>query len=268
MTYDDLGEFRRQTETHYRLGMRGGWTQGAIWTRRILIVLCVLYVIVLMVSARFPSFAPIIGGLYLTPSQIPSGYLWQFLTAPFMIVPCWYQAVFHLLYLLTFGPKVEREFGNAKFLRFYLIIAIASTIMAFVLLYPTPFKAYPFSTASAAIFGCMVAYAFMWPRDAFYVMGLFPMPTAYIVLALSIVELVFFFTGDGQFAGSAVGIAIAFTMFKVPSLKAFILGEKKSKSKGTEISRKKEAYIEPHPTDDIPDTKSEKKGKRSKFLEL
>jgi membrane associated rhomboid family serine protease len=299
VAYDSTSEYRRQTEQHYRLGMQGGWTQGALWTRRFLAILLILWLIALLGPRLIPAIAPFIVGLYLQPSEVATGKFWQIFTSPWLgaTSPCqWTAFLFHLLYLLTFGPKVEREWGNARFLRFYLITAFIASAIAFLLRLPSSaLTLFPASTASAAIFAVMIAYVSMWPRDMFYVFGLFPTPILYCVLAICGIEAIYMILNGASplgvdFVASIAGATLGFAAMKIPFIYKLFLGSKKSKvstagkragkyefkpggqSSGgsTRTPETKQApIVPPSVTTETQSQKNAKKdGKRSGFLEM
>jgi membrane associated rhomboid family serine protease len=243
MTYNHR-EQDRQFQQSYRLGMQGGWTQGAKWTRRLLWILGIAWVVAVIAiyaGARFyNAFPRFIISLYLNPSAVlpwlglKSGgpfQPWQILTSSWIPSAslCGLVGLMHLMYLLVFAPRLEREWGSAKFLRFYLTVAYVSTILALLLRGASPFlQMTPASTASAAIFGLMVAYALTWPRDPLYVFGLFPFQVIYVVLAMCALEVIFsIVSGSGGFVdyiADVVGIVLVWTTFKVPIIRAFVMG--------------------------------------------
>lgn len=296
MTYEPQLEHHRQFERTYRLGMYGGWTQGAIWTRRLLIILGTCWVAALVIPKVIPSLGFLIGNLYLQPSGVMSGKIWQFITAPLFgtISPCqWWVFLFHLFYLFVFGPKVEREWGPARFIRYYILIALSATIIAFLLRMFPPLNEFPASTTGAAVFAVMIAYGANWPRDPFYVFGMFPMPVIYIILFLCALEVLFMVitpvSGFGvDYVSSAAGVALGFAAMKIPFVKAFFVGIRQKK-KVTTGGRTRRAEFEPIPTlrpgsnkppvisepeeparkpSSKPPVKKGKKGKRSGFLEF
>ncbi|MFH1676900.1 MAG: rhomboid family intramembrane serine protease [bacterium] len=270
-----------------RLSMQGGWTQGARWTRFFLIFLAVIYVLSLFGFAHGaklnPNIPVFIGQLYLTPLLVTQGNFWGLIASPWMLAPCWWQAIFHLLYLLVFGPKVEREWGSARFLRFYLLVIYLSTVLSFLIRLPSPqLAASPGATSAAGIFAVMVVYAVMWPRDRMWVFGLFPSPVAYIVMFLCAAEVIFFFlagTAGEDFAATVLGIGLAFLAMKVPFVRGIFIPERKKRRRSPKTGLKTETISRETGFEfgEQSKSKSEKfkdkadksdKGKRTGFLEL
>ena len=283
--YDQPSEHDRIHQRYARISMYGGWTQGAVWTRRILIALAVLWVITAVVIMHNTLLAPAFVRLYLNPSEVVRGMVWQIVTSPFFCTLCIWQFIFHLFYFFIFAPKVEREWGNARFLRFYLTVAFVASMIGFLLRLPTPLAVVPASTASAPIFAVMVAYASMWPRDPFWVFGMFPSPVLYIVLFLCGLEVLFMVLyGAGtlqvDFVASSAGVVLGFATMRVPAFKALFVGEKKKRVVTAAIRAKKQEFAPESGSsieESLPSAGSTKKstkepvkekGKRSGFLEF
>ncbi|HEX9745159.1 MAG TPA: rhomboid family intramembrane serine protease [bacterium] len=276
MSYDDLGEYRRQIEGHYRLGMQGGWTQGARWTRILLFTLTVLLVVVLIILTRFQNQANNQILVFLNASQVIKGSVWQVLTSaiflPPVVPPMNWQSIFYLFYLLIFGPKVEREWGSNRFIRFYITSAILASLITLIILLPTRFAASPVSTASAAIFAVMFAYATMWPRDAFFLFGIFPMPMFTVALGLFGLEVLWVFLGQPDAIGSVVGFGIGYIAMKVPAVRSLVLGDVKTQkvTATSRVSRQEHERISPAIPEPASDKKEEPESKKNRtgFLEM
>ena len=221
--------------------------------------------------------------LYLTPRDVASGKIRELLTAPWFPTPSLAEifplGIFHWIYLLMLGPKVEREWGSKRFIRFYLVVAYLSTLAAFGLRLLSPaLSIVPASTASAAIFGVVVAYAMLWPRDIFIVFGVLPTKVVYIVLFLCIFEGVFLIiSGAGayvDFVAEIIGIGICWMSFRIPAVASIVRGAPRSGSSGG--MRRKSRGVGPiempprfqKPGAPVDSPTEEKKKDRKNFLEL
>ena len=94
------------------------------------------------------------GALY--PLSNPSFHTYQFLTSMFLHAG-WMHIIFNMLAFLSLGPAVENQFGERKFLTFYLLMGIGAA-----------FAQLAFSTgamigASGAIFGVLMLFTFQNP---------------------------------------------------------------------------------------------------------
>lgn len=116
--------------------------------------------------------------------------------------------------LWLFGPRLEHLWGARSFTLFYLWCGVGGAVFHALFAGLAPMVG-----ASAAIFGVMLAYAMQWPRDEIYVLGVFPMRVATMVLILGAINLL----SGMQSAGSGVayfahlgGFAFAFLYLKKP----------------------------------------------------
>lgn len=286
MTYQHDDEYYRVHERHLRLGMYGGWTQGATWTRRFLVIIVVCWLVTLIGPRLYEPMFGLIAHLYLTPASVATGMVWQIFTAPWFGTICscqWWLFFFHLLYLLVFGPKIEREWGSLRFLRFFLAIAFTAGLISMILRLPTPLAIVPASTTSAAIFAVMVAYASLWPRDPFYVFGLFPSPILYVVLVLCAFEVLVMILAPAtefgvDYIASASGVMLGFGAMRIPFLYNLFIGRKKERKVSASGRAKRGEFMPSNAESGAPSSmgdpsgikgaKGEKKGKRSGFLEF
>lgn len=103
--------------------------------------------------------------------------------------------------LASFGPIVEQTIGSARFLGFYLIAAIVSSlshaaVSAFVLGRPD----IPALGASGAISGVILLFSLMFPRARILLFGLIPMPAlagALAFVGLDVAGLIWQAEGGG-----------------------------------------------------------------------
>jgi membrane associated rhomboid family serine protease len=121
---------------------------------------------------------------------ITRGYFWQFFT--YMFVHAGFLHIFYNMFgLLVFGPKIEFTMGKKKFLKFYLICGVFSSVFyTLITLLVTGVSGIPMVGASGAIFGILTAYGLMFPRDIIYVQFFFPMPAIVFVLFYGFMQLI------------------------------------------------------------------------------
>ena len=95
---------------------------------------------------------------------------WQVLTYAFL-----HGSLSHLLFnmfgLYLFGGDIERVWGSARFLRYYLFCALSGALAQLVFSLLTGAGA-PMVGASGAIFGLLIAFAMVYPNRM--IMPLFP----------------------------------------------------------------------------------------------
>jgi membrane associated rhomboid family serine protease len=136
-----------------------------------------------------------------------------------------FHILFNLMALGSIGPMVEYQLGSMRFLKFYLFTGLFGGILI-ALLDPTP---NPVLGASVAVFGVLVAFAMIYPRNK---LGMFFLPifieARYLVAGLGVLSLVFViqdFTGGsgggnishfGHLAGMVAAILFFFLEKHVP----------------------------------------------------
>jgi len=89
--------------------------------------------------------------------------------------------------LLIFGPKIEFTMGKNKFLKYYLICGVGSSLF-FMLI--SGISNIPMVGASGALFGILTAYGLMYPRDLVYVYFAFPMPAIIFVIFYGAIQVI------------------------------------------------------------------------------
>lgn len=122
--------------------------------------------------------------------------------------------VFNMLALVSLGPITEYYFGRNKFILFYLLSGIGSTLLHLLLVD----SQLPMVGASGAIYGIMVVSAFISPNEK---VSIFPIPIGiklkYLISVLFGIEILLgiFSTSDGvshfaHIGGGLTGILFYF----------------------------------------------------------
>jgi membrane associated rhomboid family serine protease len=125
---------------------------------------------------------PIFG---LRPDMVYRGWLFQLVTYMFLHYTGWlFHIVLNMLMLWMFGTEVERAWGTREFVKYYFLCGIGAGIVS-CLIFPSTMTI----GASGAVFGVMLAYAFMFPRRQIYFWFLFPMEARSFVLLCAGIEL-------------------------------------------------------------------------------
>ena len=120
-------------------------------------------------------------------NALADGRYWTLLTSEFSHF-AFLHFFLNMLVLASFGPVVEQTIGSGRFLGFYLVAAVISSlshasVSAFVLGQPEV----PALGASGAISGVILLFSFMFPRARILLFGLIPLPA--LVGALAFVGL-------------------------------------------------------------------------------
>ena len=109
-------------------------------------------------------------------NALAAGRYWTVLTSAFSHIA--FLHIFLNMYVLaTFGSIVELTIGSARFLRFYLVAAVLSSIshaaVSALLLHKPEL---PALGASGAISGVVLVFCFLFPQARLFLFGIIPMP--------------------------------------------------------------------------------------------
>lgn len=125
---------------------------------------------------------------------------WQPFT--YMFVHGNFQHVFfNMLGLFFFGLAIERALGTKEFLLLYLLVGTLCGIFSLAVYYFTGQWRIILLGASGAVYGILLAYAVVFPKNRIFIWGLIPVPAPILVLGYAIIE---FFS---HFFGMRTGVA-------------------------------------------------------------
>lgn len=100
--------------------------------------------------------------------------------------------LFNMLALFFFGPRLETEIGEKRFLWLYLISGLSGAALS-VLFAPQA----AIVGASAAVYGVFIGFTYFWPRAMIYIWGIFPVEARWLVAGMTALSLFGGFSGDG-----------------------------------------------------------------------
>jgi len=125
-----------------------------------------------------------------TKTVLERGYFWQYFT--YMFVHADFGHIFFNMFgLLIFGPKIEQTMGKKRFLKYYIICGLGSSIFySLIICTLMGVSNIPMVGASGAIFGVLTAFGIMYPRDIVYVYFSFPMPAIVFITIYGIIQVV------------------------------------------------------------------------------
>jgi membrane associated rhomboid family serine protease len=146
---------------------------------------------------------PVVDDVFaLTPGEALSGRFYQFFTYMFLhatyaetaagvtIYPG--HLVINMFVFAIFGFQLEQSIGTKKFTALYILSGIGSALFYIgVMSWLYGAIGAGLIGASGAVFGVLAAYAFLYPTSWVYMLGLFPMPAA-VMLVFLLVEETFF----------------------------------------------------------------------------
>lgn len=115
--------------------------------------------------------------------------IWTVVTYAFVHANFWHIAL-NMLGLWQFGPRVERLFGTARFVRFYLFCALGASALHGFVTGVVGSQRSLLVGASGAVFGVLYAFAHAWPRTMLLFFGVIPMQVRWYVAAFTVVSLV------------------------------------------------------------------------------
>jgi membrane associated rhomboid family serine protease len=140
---------------------------------------------------------PLASWFWLSPTLVlPPGFqLWRVLTYAFLHGDVTH-LLFNMLALFMFGCSIERTWGTRLFVRYYLLCGLGAALFAFI---PYgPFYSVPILGASGAIYGVLLAYGVLFPRNQIWVLMTFPVEARYLVMVWGFLAFVLSVAGaDG-----------------------------------------------------------------------
>jgi membrane associated rhomboid family serine protease len=123
--------------------------------------------------------------------------------------------LFNMIALWQFGPRVERLFGTARFVRFYAMCALGGAALQWAV---QPEAA--MIGASAAVVGVMYAFAHAWPRTLVLFFGVIPMQVGWMVFGFTLITLFSGLSNVGQGVAHWAhlgGLITAWMLVRLPS---------------------------------------------------
>lgn len=146
------------------------------------------------------------------PAVLPPGFqLWRVGTYMFLHGDL-FHLLFNMLALFVFGCAVERTWGTKLFVRYYTSCGLGAALLAFIPF--GPFYSVPIVGASGAIYGVLLAYAVLFPRNQIWVLMTFPVEARYLVVVWGFIAFVSsLMGGDGiahvvHLGGLLTGLAL------------------------------------------------------------
>jgi membrane associated rhomboid family serine protease len=95
---------------------------------------------------------------------------------------------FNMFALYMFGGPLERVWGTAKFVTFYFASVLAAAAAQLAVTAASGSQ-YPTVGASGGVFGLLLGFALMFPRERLAIYGILPMPAWLFVTLYGLLEL-------------------------------------------------------------------------------
>jgi membrane associated rhomboid family serine protease len=161
------------------------------WVSRIIFV-NVAFFLLGLVEKQSPAIAELIRAMVLVPAFIPERP-WTLVTYMFLHANLWH-IFFNMLWLFVFGPRLEAELGGRRFFTLYFISGISGGLLSW------PFSPYAaIIGASGAVFGVMLGFAKLWPRERIMI-WFAVLEARYYVLLFMVLDLFGGFGGGDSIA--------------------------------------------------------------------
>jgi membrane associated rhomboid family serine protease len=100
--------------------------------------------------------------------------------------------LFNMLALFFFGPRLEAELGDRRFVLLYLISGLAGAAFSFIF----SFNAAVIG-ASAAVYGVFIGFTWFWPKAQIYIWGILPVQARVMVAVMTLMSFFGIFGGGG-----------------------------------------------------------------------
>lgn len=175
-------------------------------TKNLLLANCIVWILDALLQRSGIHLVEWFGLMNWSFSAFGNGYgsfhLWQPLT--YMFMHAGFDHLFcNMFAVLMFGPLLEREWGERKFLLYYLVCGIgAALIQELVWSVFMPGQVGVTIGASGAVFGILFAFGWLFPNEAIYLLFIpIPIRARIFVLVYAVIEL---FAGLANFAGDNV----------------------------------------------------------------
>lgn len=138
-----------------------------------------VFVLLRILSVNYDVFELAQRAIYLTPSLVLHGWVWQLITHAFAHFD-FLHIFLNMAILYLFGCRMESVLGTPGFGRLYLFGALGSGVLCVLVPFIPGLGGPKLLTvsvlgASGAVFAICIAYACMFPEDIIYVFLLVPM---------------------------------------------------------------------------------------------
>ncbi len=161
------------------------------WVSRLLIANVVMF-LVTAIAGTTPGSRAFVNALMLVPVLIPQRP-WTIVTYAFLHADLMH-LLFNMIGLFFFGPRLESTLGARSFLGLYFTAAVVAALASLL----TPYAA--IVGASGAVFGVLLGFARLWPRDRIYFWGVIPIEARWFIVLLAAYSIFGGLTGGGGIA--------------------------------------------------------------------
>jgi len=173
----------------------GEWWWGARYSYLIIAANLALWLVFVICSSIFgPSFKTFAWAyLSISPTYtFQKLHLWTLITYAFVHFDLMH-VFFNMLIMMFFGPRVERDMVNRRFLIFYFICAIGGALVSILAKTLSNNMEHVTIGASGAVLGVLLAYGVMYPHDRIFIWGIFPIRAWSLVIFVAALQFLMVF---------------------------------------------------------------------------
>ena len=176
--------------------------------------------------------------------------LWRFLSYSFVHLD-FMHILFNMLMFWMFATEVCKSIGEKNFITLYLTSAIFASVFSLPLYTLGLMGNNPVIGASGALFGVMMAYAFLFPEQIILMFFIIPMKIKHAVWIFIAIDLFMANSNDGiahftHLGGVLSGYLFMLLWSKNISLKSFFVRQKRPETYSKEYFRE-QAQQQPRP---------------------
>ena len=254
-----MGIADRDYQRQHRYGGSGFLSQLTPVVKALLILNLGIYLLDLVFEGRYGDKILRNFGVFSIQSAIHEHHVWEFVTFQFLHGSLGH-VLFNCIGLFFFGPWLERWWGSAKFLIYYLLCGVAGALFFTLLvqlgLLPGDGPNSGLLGASAGIYGTLIGVAVIAPN--LRVSLLFPpielsmRQMAMALLAISVGSILLKLGGnEGGEAGHLGGAILGFILMRNPWLLGKTDGEEIFRTKRVPTPPRREAKLRPRVNPDL-----------------
>ena len=182
----DNRDYIRQSPHPSAFGGGGAWPPVI---KALLAINVAVFLLQLFSTPPTGQTSPVQSWLQLDGRQVFAGQVWRLLTYAFCHSTAqFFHIVMNMFFLVMFGRELERRYGSAEFLAFYLVAAIVSAF-AFLGLQQITGRLNPVIGASGSAMAVMVLFACLYPRRVVLLWLVLPVQIRWIVAFLIVIDL-------------------------------------------------------------------------------
>jgi membrane associated rhomboid family serine protease len=101
--------------------------------------------------------------------------------------------LFNMLGFFFFGPRLEVELGERRFLMLYFLSGLSGAAFSFLFSFNSAVIG-----ASAAVYGIFIGFTWFWPRAQIYIWGILPVEARVMVAVMTFISFYGIYAGGGD----------------------------------------------------------------------